>query len=466
MRIPVIPLVVASALFMENLDATVLSVALPAISRDFATDPVHLKLALTSYMLSIAIFVPASGWVADRYGARRVFVLAMAVFMLGSVLCSLSQSLIALVSARVVQGLGGALMLPVGRLVVLRSVPRQALVGSLAWLTIPALVGPLVGPSVGGFIVTVASWPWIFWINVPVGLLGIACALRLLPEFRETPPGAFDTRGFLYSAIALSTLVAAAAMAGVGAGGAGLILGLAATGLLTGWLYVRHARSIDNPIIDLSLLTLATFRASIVGGSLFRIGVGATPFLLPLLLQIGLRFDPLTAGVLTTAAGLGAIAMKFVARPLLDTIGFRRVLAANGLLAAALLPLPVLFSADTSHILMAAALLVGGFVRSLQFTAVNALAYAEVDDKRISAASSFAAVAQQIGWSLGVSVAAIAIDISRGLRGDNLLTLSDFHWAFLVVTLLSAASVPFFLRLRADAGSELTGKPSKPVAAG
>lgn len=458
MKVHIVPLVVASALFMENLDSSVLSTALPVIARDLGTDPVHLKLALTSYMLSIAVFVPASGWIADRFGARRVFVLAMLVFMLGSILCGFSWSLPALVGARIVQGLGGALMLPVGRLVVLRSVPREELVGSLAWLTVPALMGPLLGPAVGGLVVTVTDWRWIFWINIPIGLIGVTAALRLLPDHRAEVLRRFDGAGFMLSGLGLALVVAAAALAGVGAVSIARIAGLAVVGMLVLALYAVHAVRTPHPILDPRLLKLATFRASLMGGTLFRIGVGASPFLLPLLLQLGLGFDPLTAGLLTASAGLGAVLMKFAAQPILDRFGFRRTLVVNGAASAILLPMPLLFTAHTPYLLIGAGLLFAAFLRSLQFTAVNAIAYADIDDDNISQASSFAAVAQQIGWSFGVSFAAIILDVSRSMRGETALALVDFRWSFAIMAAISALSVLHFLRLSAEAGGRLRSR--------
>ena len=282
-----LPLIVASALFMENMDSTVIATSLPAIAADLGTDPIVLKLAFTTYLLSLTVFIPISGWCADRFGAKHVFRAAIAVFMLGSIACGYSQSLGWLIAARALQGLGGAMMVPVGRLIILREVPKSQLVDALAWLTIPALIGPLVGPPIGGFITTYFDWRWIFWMNVPIGLLGIVVATRFLPEMPPEPVPPLDFRGFLLSALGLSSLVFGFTIIGrdlLPIYGQVLLIIFGAVCLA---LYVRHAATAKNPILDLKLLRIPTFRAGVEGGSFYRIGVGAIPFLMPLMFQLG-----------------------------------------------------------------------------------------------------------------------------------------------------------------------------------
>ena len=291
-----LPLIVACALFMENLDSTVLSTALPAIAADFGTSPIHLKLALTSYLLAIAVFIPASGWLADRHGARTIFRLAIVVFTLGSIACGLSSSLPEIVAARIVQGIGGAMMVPVGRLVILRSVARHELVASLAWLTVPALIGPVVGPPLGGFITTYFAWRWIFWINVPVGVLGLVLATLYIPDIRGDQRVGFDALGFVLAAFGLAFFMTGSTTLGLGLLPMPMVLGLLFSGVALLGAYVAHSRRASEPIIDLTLLAIPTFRTSMLGSLLFRLGVGATPFLLPLLLQIGFGMSPFAVG--------------------------------------------------------------------------------------------------------------------------------------------------------------------------
>ena len=453
-----IPLIVACALFMENLDGTVLATALPAIAIDLNEDPIALKLALTSYLLSLAIFIPASGWMADRFGARKVFRTAIVVFTIGSILCGFSSTLPQFVAARILQGMGGAMMVPVGRLVLLRSVPRSELVRALAYLTVPALIGPVIGPPLGGFITTYFHWRWIFWINVPIGILGFVLVTLFITDVREeeTPP--LDITGFALSGLALSLLVFGSSIAG--------------RGLVSGWLdglmigggvvlviaYIFHARRTAFPILDLRLLSRPTFRASLVGGFFFRVGLGATPFLLPLMFQTAFGLSPFASGNLTFVATLGAMAMKPTAGPILKRFGFRQVLIINTIISTAFFCTNALFEATTPHFLIAAILLVGGFFRSLQFTALNALAYAEIDNREMSRATSFSAVSQQLSLSVGVTLGAGVLELSRHARGETVLAASDFHLAFLAVALFSASALFWFWRIKPDDGAEIAGR--------
>ncbi|MGB6347387.1 MAG: MFS transporter, partial [Methyloceanibacter sp.] len=318
-----VTLIVAVALFMETMDSTVIATSLPAIARDLGEDPIALKLALTSYLLSLAVFIPLSGWAADRFGARTVFRAAIVVFTLGSAACGFSHSLWDFVLFRIIQGMGGAMMVPVGRLVILRTVPKSELIAALAWLTIPALMGPVIGPPLGGFITTFASWRWIFWINIPVGILGVILATRYIGDIREDELPPLDFKGFILSGIGLTGLAFGFTTIGQGLFPPEMVAALLVTGVIGCWLYVRHARSIAFPLIDLSLLKIDSFYASVVGGFMFRIGIGATPFLLPLLLQLGFGLTPFQSGLLTFASAVGAIAMKTTAAPILRRFGFK-----------------------------------------------------------------------------------------------------------------------------------------------
>ena len=350
-----IPITVATGLFMENTDSTVLATSLPAIAADLHQDPIALKLALTSYLVSLAIFIPISGWMADRHGARTVFGAALTVFLVGSVACALSGSLPAFVLARFIQGMGGAMMVPVGRLVMLRSIPRHELVGAMAWLTMPALIGPVIGPPLGGFITTYLHWRWIFLINVPIGLAGIVLTRMHFENVREPDRPPLDLPGFALSGCGLALF-----MIGLSSAGRHLVpLELSVAGAVGGavllGLYVRHARRCTAPLLDLRLLRSPTFRSGLLGGMLFRVGVGAIPFLLPLMLQIGFGLTPLQSGLLTFASAAGAMFMKTLAARILRAYGFRSVLVWNGLIASAFLAGQGLFTAATPIWLMLAA---------------------------------------------------------------------------------------------------------------
>ena len=458
-----VPLIVACALFMENLDSTVLATALPAIAADFGVGPIHLKLALTSYLVALAIFIPASGWLADRFGTRLIFRLAIVTFTAGSILCGLSTSIETIVLGRVVQGVGGSMMVPVGRLVILRTVSKAELVGSLAWLTVPALIGPLLGPPVGGFITTYVDWRWIFWINVPVGVLGLILATLFIPDVRGGDRVVFDRVGFLLSGVGLAAFLTGATTLGLGLLPGSLVAALIAIGVGLLAAYVLHSRrSTAAPIIDLTLVRIATFRYSLIGALLFRIGMGATPFLLPLLLQIGFGMTPFQSGSTTFAAAVGAIAMKFGAPPILRRFGFRNVLLVNTTLAAGFFALPALFTPTTSVATIVAVLLVGGFFRSLQLTSINALAFADIAAERMSRATTLTSVAQQLSLAVGISVGAIALELTTMALGGGGISANAFWPAFVVIGVITLATIIPMARLPADAGDELSGRQPTP----
>jgi EmrB/QacA subfamily drug resistance transporter len=453
-----VPLIVACALFMENLDATVLSTALPAIAGDLHQSPIQLKLALTSYLLTLGVFIPASGWVADRWGARLIFRWAILIFAVGSALCGLANSIQFLIGARALQGIGGAMMVPVGRLVILRSVSRSEMVGALAWLTIPALIGPVLGPPLGGFITTYYTWRWIFWINLPIAALGMVLATLFIPDILAENSQRFDFIGFVLSGLALSTLVAGSSAADTSSIPVNVTIVLFVVGIVSSILYYFHAKRVQNPILDLSLLRLPTFRAGVSGGSLFRIGIGSMPLLLPLLFQLGFGFSPLNSGLMTFVAAIGAMGMKTAAGWILKKFGFRLTLAFNGVLCALTLIAPAFFHLATPILLMSLILFVGGFFRSLQFTCINAITFAEVEQPEMSQATSFSSVAQQLSLSLGITVGAAMLQLSLNAHGGKDLTIPDFWPAFLVVGIIASLSVFSFLKLSRDAGEEVAGR--------
>ena len=451
-------LIVACALFMENLDGTVISTALPAIARDLHENPLALKLALTSYLIALAVFIPASGWVADKFGTRTVFRAAIVVFTAGSIACGLSSSLPGFILARVLQGIGGAMMVPVGRLLLLRSVERRDLVRAMAFLTIPALLGPMMGPPVGGAITTFFSWRYIFWINVPIGVLGVTLVTLFIENIKDTEVRPLDVPGFLLSGVGLACLVFGFTIIGRSVLPTYGVVALIGFGAATLALYARHALRVENPIIDLGLLKVDTFRVSVTGGSLFRIGVGAVPLLLPLMLQLGFGMSPLRSGLTTFVAAIGAMAMKATAAPILDRLGFKRVLVGNAIVGSGFIAANALFFPSTPLSLLLGVLLVGGYFRSLQFTGINAIAYADIPQERMSRAVSFASVAQQLALSIGVALGAGVVQIAQAAHGGGPLGLVDFHWAFVTVACVSAASLFAFARLPADAGAALTNR--------
>ncbi len=450
-------LVVAAALFMESLTSTVIATSLAAMAADLQVDPLTLKLAFTAYFVALAIFIPISGWCADRFGAKTVFAAAIAVFTLASVGCALAWNLSSLVVGRFCQGLGGAMMLPVGRLILLRAIPRSEMVSAMAWLGIPTLFAPILGPPVGGFITTYHHWRGIFWLNVPVGLLGLALALWFVPQVRVADGPPLDWRGFFLTGAGLSLAIFGFTLLGSRSSHPGGALAMMAGGATLLWLYGRHARRCPHPILDLTLLRSASLRIAIMGGNLFRLAVGAMPFLLPLMLQLGFGMSAFQSGMLTFSAAVGAVTMKLTAAPILRRWGFRRVLLANAWLSSALIAALALFTAQTPGPVIMAVLLVGGFFRSLQFTSLNTLGYADVPGERLSRATALVAVAQQLSLAAGVAVAAMLLDGSRLADGRSALVAMDFSRAFAAIGLISLASVWWYRRLAADAGAEMSG---------
>jgi EmrB/QacA subfamily drug resistance transporter len=460
-----ISLIVAVALFMENMDSTVIATALPAIAIDIGANPLALKLAVTSYLLSLAIFIPASGWVADRFGTRTVFRAAIAVFVLGSIGCAISHSLGDFVAARMVQGVGGAMMTPVGRLILLRTIDRRALLSAMAWVTMPALIGPMVGPPVGGFITTYASWHWIFIINVPIGLIGIVLVSRYIDDIRAEKQTRFDFIGMALAGLGLGGVAFGLSVAGLDLLPLPPVLAMTALGGLFLALYVRHAKRTPAPVLDLSLLSIPTFRATVTGGFLFRLGIGAWPFLMPLMLQLGLKMTPFQSGLITFAGSFGALLMKPAIAPLLKRLGFKNILVPNAVISGALLAACAIFTESTPITFMFIILTVGGFFRSLEFTSINTLAYADVPSHRMSTATSLVSVMQQVSISCGVAVGALLVELTNRFSDSRALTTDDFRPAFLIVGAVSASAVFIFMRLHKDAGAEMANRRSSSTAA-
>jgi EmrB/QacA subfamily drug resistance transporter len=456
-RLRTVALIVACALFMQNLDSTVISTALPTMARAFGEDPVHMNVALTSYLFALALFVPASGWMADRFGTRTVFRAAIAVFTLGSVLCGRADSLAFLVVSRVIQGAGGAMMLPVGRLVLLRTVPKNRLVGAMAWVTMPALIGPVIGPPVGGLIVTYLSWRWIFDINVPIGVAGFVLVSLFIADIRDPSPGRLDVVGLLLSGLALAGFMGVLELVGRHLVSTGTLLAVGAGGVLSAGLYAWHARSQPRPLLDFSLFRLPTFAVSVLAGSLFRVGVGAQPFLLPMMLQLGFGFSPAHSGAVTFASALGAIGMKPGTQWMLRRFGFKPTLVVNGMVCALGLAVCAAFRPAWPIAAIYACLIATGFLRSLQFTAYNSIAYAEVPPARMSAATTLYSAMQQVSLTVGIPIAAGVLLVARTGAGHAVPAPADFSAAFLVVAAISFLAGPMSLILRRDAGVEMSG---------
>jgi EmrB/QacA subfamily drug resistance transporter len=451
---------VASALFMQSIDSTALSTALPTLARAFATNPIHLKLCLTAYIMALAVFVPASAWMADRFGARRVFMGAMMVFLVGSVLCALSHSLLELVGARILQGAGGAMMTPVGRIIVVGSHPREQLVKAMIWLTTPAMLGPIVGPPLSGLILSVADWPWIFYINLPVGVLGMAAVLRFVPAIRQPHPGRFDSLGFALAATAISAAMIGAESLGVAIFPAWVEIAAWIVAAAAGAAYIAYARRKEKPVLDLRLLKITTYRVNQTGGSLIRMTLGAMPFLLPLLLQSGLGWTPLQAGALTMASAFGSISARVGAQTVLRKFGFKATLIVTAVTCGVAVGATGWFRASTPVAVMAMVLALGGFLRSNHLTLVATLAFADIPDRQVSQASSFTAVVQQMSQALGITLAGLILHLAQVASGPEVAPLApqNFVLPFAAVGLCGMLAAVTYLPLPKSAGSNLHGR--------
>jgi EmrB/QacA subfamily drug resistance transporter len=451
-------LIVATAMFMQNLDSTMIATALPTMAETFGYDPVRMNVALTSYLLSLAVFIPASGWIADRYGARNVFRIAIIIFTIGSILCGLSTTLAFLVGSRILQGMGGAMMVPVGRLLLLRTAAKTELVSAMAWLTTPALLGPVCGPPIGGFIVTYLNWRWNFYINIPIGVLGLILVTLFVEDAREPPRAAFDVHGLIFSSITLIGLMFGLETLGRHFVPLWISLTMIACGLTGGLGYFLHARRHAAPLLDFTLMKLPCFGVSFSAMMLFRTGIGAIPFLLPMMLQVGFGDSAVQSGLITFASSCGALAMKPTARRALRWFGFRDTLLYNGMISGIMLGLCATFRPTWPAAAIYGVLLIGGFLRSLQFTAYNTLAYGDVSRARMSSATSLYTAGQQLAATIGVSTGAVSLELARVYTGHLVAQPSDFSVAFLVVGAMTFLAAPVTLFMPRDAGDDLTGR--------
>jgi EmrB/QacA subfamily drug resistance transporter len=454
----ILPLTIAAALFMEQMDSTIIATSLPDIAKDLGTSPVSLKLAFTTYLLGLTVFLPISGWAADRFGAKTVFSSAIVVFTMASVACGFAQGLEWLVVARALQGIGGALMVPVGRIILLRTVEKKDLLDAIAWLTIPALIGPVLGPPIGGYITTVYDWRWIFWMNLPFGVLALGLALWLMPNVKPEAPPPLDVKGFFLSGGGLTLAVFGMTVAGQGLFHGWQVWAMEGIGLLLLALYVLHARRIEAPILDFRLFRNQTYRQAVLGGNIYRIAVGATPFLMPLLLQIGFGYTAFEAGLVTVGSAIGALLMKFTVAPLVRRFGYRQVLIFNGLGTSVLLALKGIFSITTPFVVMFGVLLLSGFVRSLQFSSLNTLAYADISQKDMAKANALYTVLQQLFLAVGVALAALMLDAQLWWAGREDLQAQDFRITLFAISIFALLAVPAYLKLDKGAGATISGR--------
>jgi EmrB/QacA subfamily drug resistance transporter len=452
----IIPLTVAFAFMMEQLDSTIITTAIPDIARSLDATPLQMNLAITSYILSLAVFIPVSGWFADRFGARRVFVAALVIFSIASGLCGQAGSLRELVIMRMLQGFGGAMMTPVGRLILLRAFPRSQLMTAMTYMSIPAVIGPTAGPLIGGFLTTYANWRWLFYVNIPPGLLGIALALRYVEDGRLSLPPRFDVVGFLLCGAGLAALQFAIEAIGHPILPPGWTVALFAAAAILLAAYTIYARRRDDPAVDLTLFRNRSFRVSSLAGGLSRMGANAVPFMLPLMLQVALGMSPIESGSLTFVMSAVIVFMRPMTNEVLRLVGFRALLTANAVASAATIAAFALVGPSTPHWQIVALAILFGIGRSTQFMTTNTLTYADMPPAKLSRSTSLGGVIQQLTISFGVSVAAALLAIVAG----PLVTpsLADFHRVFLLVAVITLFSAPWFLLLRREDGANVSGR--------
>ncbi|MDB5556454.1 MAG: putative permease [Rhizobium sp.] len=450
------PLILAIALFMEQMDSTVIATSLPAIAADLDVGPITLKLAMTSYLVALGVFIPLSGWAADKFGAKKLFISAIVVFMAGSILCAIADSVTSFVLARFLQGMGGSMTTPVGRAILLRSTKKSDLVSAMAMFTIPGVIGPLVGPPIGGFITTYFTWEWIFLINVPIGIIGVVLSAIYLPRIEAKPPPPADIAGFFMSGVGAAGLVFGLSVVSLPALPPSYGVVAVVVGAISTMMFIRHARRHPYPVLELRLFSIDTFRTCVTSGTIFRIAMGAVPFLLPLMLQLGFGLTAFQSGMITFVAAGGALFTKFAARRVFFRFGFRRTLLTAACLSAVGSVANAFFFPDTPHVVLITVLFLTGFVRSFFFTGINILGFADIEQNQTSQATALNAVIQQISGALGVAFAGIVLELHALATGQE-LGLTAFHIAFACVAVLNLlAAIPIYW-LKPGAGSAVSG---------
>ncbi|HEX3347006.1 MAG TPA: DHA2 family efflux MFS transporter permease subunit [Acetobacteraceae bacterium] len=450
-----IPLIVASGFFLEQLDSTIITTAIPDMAKALNETPLRLNIALTSYLVTLAVFIPISGWIADRFSMRRTFATAVVVFTIGSIACGFSDSLSTLVASRILQGLGGAMMNPVGRLILLRSFPRRDIVTAMTYVSLPSILGPVIGPLAGGVITTYATWRWIFFVNVPFGVIGVLLALRYIRDVDSPPPARFDTLGFVMCGLGMALFQIGVENLGHPVLATPIIVAIFTAAVALVVIYVSYARRHDNAVLDLSVLRVRSFRIAAFAGGLCRIGLNGVPFLLPLMLQVGFGYTPIQSGSTTFIASLGGVVLRPVTIRLLRALGFDRLMLVGTVFGAAMIASFALIRPTTPYPLLLLAIFIFGFARNIQFNSIQTLTYSDIASSALSRATSLGGVLQQLTMGFGISLSATVLSMIAG-QGQT-LSVPDFHRVFLALACVPLVALPGFALLRPEDGAIVSG---------
>lgn len=451
-----LPLVTAVAMFMQSLDGTILNTSLPSIASSMNYSPLEMQSVIVSYTLTLALFIPLSGWLSDKFGTKRMFLLAVFLFTLGSLFCAISVDLLTLNLSRILQAVGGSMMVPIARLAILYQYPRNQLLKIMNYITIPGLLGPVIGPSLGGFLSDNFSWHWIFLVNIPVGFAGMFLAWKIMPNYKNTV-GKFDILGLVYFSMALVLITFAMEVSSVGINHYSLVLGLIFIAGLLFTLYYRHFRKADNPIINLNLFKIRTLRIGLIGSLITRFGISGLPFLLPLMMQVGFGFSASKAGMMLLPSALTTIAVKPWIVPIVKRFGYRKILISNTLLLAVIIFVFSFMEKDTPLMYYILLMIAYGAFTSVQMTSMNTISLADLNDDDASGGNSLLAIMQQLSISFGISIAALVLAFYKEkmdfYHGD---LVSAFHLTLITLAVLTALSSLTFTKLKQGDGEKMS----------
>lgn len=456
-----IALVVALAFFMQNLDTTAVNTAIPAMAHSFNTDVIHISSGITSYLIALAIFIPVSGWIAERYGTRKVFCSAIALFTLASILCGSAQSLNQFVLFRILQGIAGAMMTPVGRLAVLKATPKEELVTTMNYITLPALVAPILGPLVGGYLTTYWSWHWIFFLNIPISVICIVLAWKLMPS-EDIDSGhrqRLDKVGFVLSGLGMAGFMYGVELFSKDGLSYFVPLILILISFIFIYINFKHSKHISNPLIDYSIIQVKTFRTTVFTGTLSRIVIGVAPYLVPLMFQVGFGLSPFEAGLLFVATMAGNLSMKSITVQTIRKFPFRRILLVNGMIVASLTLLTAFLLPTTPRYIIIAVMFLSGMARSMQFTSITTLAFVDIPKDKMTNANSLYSTIQQMSSGVGIAMGAVSLRFANMINGKSeTFSIGDFKLAFIMISILAFVHLYGYRKLSLTDGDAVRQK--------